>query len=124
MNFYPAELFAALSHDTRLRCMLLLLANEELCACELTETIGATQPHVSRHLAQWREAGLVSDRRDGLWIHYRLNSDLPDWVVPVLRQSAPAVAGSQPFGDDLAAFVVLTLLLSLKLPEVSARAEA
>lgn len=108
VNIYPAELFAALSHDTRLRCMLLLLANEELCVCELTETIGAAQPHVSRHLAHLRETGLVSDRRDGLWIHYRLNPDLPDWVVTVLGQSALAVTGLQPFDDDLAAFARLS----------------
>lgn len=88
--------------------MLLLLANEELCVCELTETIGAAQPHVSRHLAQLRETGLVSDRRDGLWIHYRLNSESPDWVLAILKQTALAVAGSQPYDDDLAALYRLS----------------
>jgi len=108
VNIYPADLFAALSHDTRLRCLLLLLAYEELCVCELTDAIGAAQPHVSRHLAQLRESGLVSDRRDGLWIHYRFARGLPAWVVAVLQQTAEAVAGSRPYKDDLAALSQLS----------------
>ena len=77
MNISPESLFAAMANSTRLRCLLLLLAHEELCVCELTHAIGAAQPNISRHLAQLREAGLVNDRREGLWIHYRINPELP-----------------------------------------------
>jgi len=44
---------------------MLLLQHQELCVCELTYAIGAAQPHISRHLAQLRELGLVSD--EGLY---------------------------------------------------------
>jgi len=102
VNIKPTDLFAALSHDTRLRCLLLLHAFDELCVCELTGAIGASQPHMSRHLAQLREARLVSDRREGLWIYYCLNPDLPDWVAAVLDETAQGVFGIQPFSRDLA----------------------
>ena len=69
MTIPPKDLFAALAHDTRLRCLMLLMKHNELCVCELTYAIGAPQPHISRHLAQLRELTLVSARREGLWIH-------------------------------------------------------
>ena len=103
MNVLPSILFSAIAHDTRLRCLLLLLEYEELCVCELTFAVGAAQPHVSRHLGQLREAGLVTDRREGLWIHYRINPDLATWVKRVLRETAKGVKGTAPFADDLAA---------------------
>ena len=101
MDIQPATLFNALAHDTRLRCLLLLRENAELCVCELTHAIGAPQPHMSRHLGVLRESGLVSDRREGLWIHYRLNPDLPAWVHEVLRQTAAGAEGVAPFAQDL-----------------------
>jgi ArsR family transcriptional regulator len=103
MNVLPENLFAALAHPTRLRCVVLLLAHEELCVCELTHAIAAPQPNISRHLALLREAGLVTDRREGLWIHYRINAALPAWVQAVLKQTARGVNGTAPFSADLAA---------------------
>ena len=99
----PTRLFAALAHETRLRCLFLLLEHEELCVCELTHAIGAAQPHMSRHLGQLREAGLVADRRDGLWIFYRISPDLPDWVNQVLRRTATALTAGGCFEADRAA---------------------
>ncbi len=103
MHISPSELFSALAHDTRLRCVLLLSAFEELCVCELVHAIGAAQPHVSRHLAHLREAGLVSDRREGLWIHYRINPDLPGWVLALVEQTVAGVADLSPYEADRAA---------------------
>jgi ArsR family transcriptional regulator len=100
MTIPPRDLFAALAHETRLRCLILLVRHEELCVCELTHAIGAAQPHISRHLAQLRELGLVTDRRDGLWIHYRVNPALPEWVGAVLRETAAAVGAERPFTED------------------------
>jgi biotin operon repressor len=71
-NFFPA-----LADPTRLRCLLLLATEGELCVCELTHALNESQPKISRHLAMLREAGIVSDRREGLWVHYRLSPDLP-----------------------------------------------
>jgi ArsR family transcriptional regulator, arsenate/arsenite/antimonite-responsive transcriptional repressor len=87
MNILPVTLYPALAQETRLRCLLLLLAHDELCVCELTYVIGAAQPTISRHLAH-----LVVDRREGLWIHYRINPGLPAWVLQVLRETAPGSA--------------------------------
>ncbi|MEA3273786.1 MAG: metalloregulator ArsR/SmtB family transcription factor [Pseudomonadota bacterium] len=102
MNISPTAFFAALAHDTRLRCLVLLLRHDELCVCELTHAIGAAQPHISRHLAQLRELGLVTDRREGLWIHYRITPDLPDWVLSVLRATAVAAGREDAFAADAA----------------------
>jgi ArsR family transcriptional regulator, arsenate/arsenite/antimonite-responsive transcriptional repressor len=100
MAIDSTSLFAALANDTRLRCLMLLLTHDELCVCELTHATGALQPHVSRHLAQLRELALVSDRREGLWVYYRLRADLPAWVRGVLRETAAGVCGQPPFTDD------------------------
>ncbi len=107
MNLLPATLFSALAHDTRLRCLVLLLEYQELCVCELTEAIGAAQPHMSRHLGQLREAGLVTDRRAGLWIHYRINPELPSWAMSVIVETAKGVGGLEPFASDLSALVAM-----------------
>ena len=100
MELNPISLFSALGHDTRLRSLMLLLHHSELCVCELTHVIGAVQPHMSRHLAQLREIGVVVIRRQGLWIYYRINPDLPEWARKVLRETADAVAGLEPFASD------------------------
>ena len=102
MNISPSTLYPAIAHEIRLRCLLLLVEHEELCVCELTHAIGAAQPTISRHLAYLREAELVSDRREGLWIHYRINPELPVWVSNVLQETANGVRGVAPFTEDLA----------------------
>jgi ArsR family transcriptional regulator len=103
MNIDPGSLFAALANTTRLRCLVLLLELGELCVCELTHAIGVAQPNISRNLGQLREAGLVTDRREGLWIHYRVSQELPGWVRDVLQDTAKGVKGTRPFSDDLVA---------------------
>ena len=65
------SLFKAFSDATRLR-ILFLLTERELCVCELVGVLDMPQGKVSRHLAHLRHAGLVIDRRDGTWVHYRL----------------------------------------------------
>ncbi|MEZ5294162.1 MAG: metalloregulator ArsR/SmtB family transcription factor [Vicinamibacterales bacterium] len=69
-----AELFQALADPTRLRLLASLASapGGELCVCHLHAGLGLSQPTVSRHLAYLRRAGLVSARRDGVWMHYRL----------------------------------------------------
>jgi ArsR family transcriptional regulator len=100
MNLQASELFSALGHDTRLRCLLLLTRHGELCVCELTHATGLGQPHVSRHLAQLRELGLVRDRREGTWVYYRISPSLPDWVQRVLHGTADGIGQQAPFIDD------------------------
>lgn len=103
MNIEPDKVFAALSHAIRLRCILLLAREGELCVCELTHALDMAQPTISRHLALLREAGLVSDRRQGLWIYYRLHPDLPAWVSGVIETTVKGVGGEEPYAGDHAA---------------------
>jgi ArsR family transcriptional regulator len=79
---------------------MLLLRDEELCVCELTYAIGVSQPHISRHLAQLRELGLVADRRVGVWVHYRITPAIPDWVRQVLAECLHGLGHQSPFSDD------------------------
>jgi len=69
--FDLARMFAALSDRTRLR-LLNLMNGREVCVCYFVEILGQSQPKISRHLAYLRNAGIVSARRDGKWMHYRL----------------------------------------------------
>lgn len=69
-----AQLFRALSHPVRLR-ILDILSRQEACVCHLTCILDQRQPYVSQQLATLREAGLVTDRRDGTLIYYQLADD-------------------------------------------------
>ena len=71
-----ADTFKALSDETRLQIMALLLDSEELCVCDFVGALDLTQSKASRHLRYLFNAGLVEDRREGLWMHYRLSSRL------------------------------------------------
>jgi ArsR family transcriptional regulator len=64
-------LFSALADRTRLR-LLNLMAAGEVCVCFFVEVLGTNQPKISRHLAYLRRAGVVSARREGKWMHYRV----------------------------------------------------
>lgn len=83
----PLQLFKNLSDDTRLTLVLLLREKGELCVCELTAILNQSQPKISRHLALLRESGLLLDRRDGKWIHYRLSPHMPAWAAAVIEQA-------------------------------------
>lgn len=67
-----ARIFKALADETRLR-ILALLTRGELCVCDLMSILVLPQSTVSRHLAYLRNAGLVSDRRQGVWMYYHLS---------------------------------------------------
>ncbi len=90
----------ALADGTRLRLINLLLSKDELCVCELTEALQIVQPKVSRHLAILRDAGLVLDRREGLWVHYRIHPDLPAWGNQLLQAAQNGCRGKSPYVED------------------------
>jgi len=69
-----ASIFKALGEPTRMR-IAMLLVEQELCVCDLTEVLRLPQSTISRHMTQLRQSGLVADRREGIWIHYRLAND-------------------------------------------------
>lgn len=96
----PVALFRALADETRLRALVLLHRESELCVCELTEALQVSQPKMSRHLASLRELGVVAGRREGLWIHYHIAPGLPHWAVRTLQAGCTGLADRAPFSDD------------------------
>jgi ArsR family transcriptional regulator len=78
-----AQLFHALSDATRLD-ILDRLRDGERCVCDLMDSLDAAQSRLSFHLKVLKEAGLVSDRRDGRWVYYTLSqgalADAEDYV--------------------------------------------
>jgi ArsR family transcriptional regulator len=103
MNILINQFFQLLSDDTRLRSLVLMHQEGELCVCELIHALDIIQPKVSRHLAALRDAGLVIDRRQGQWVYYRLHPDLPEWASQVINTMVTEAVSQQPFIKDLAA---------------------
>jgi len=68
------KIFKALGDRNRLR-IINMLGKKALCVCEITEILELSQSTVSGHLKVLRDAGLVVDEKDGLWVEYRLCSD-------------------------------------------------
>jgi ArsR family transcriptional regulator len=83
-----ARLFHALADPTRLR-IAQSLRHGERCVCDLVEAVDAAQSRLSFHLKVLKDAGLVTDRRDGRWIYYALRPE-------ALREMTDALAGLRP----------------------------
>ena len=81
----PIAFYKCLSEDTRLKCLLLITLKGELCVCELISALQLSQPKVSRHLAELRKCGILSDNRRGKLVFYQLNQTLPKWALEVLK---------------------------------------
>lgn len=88
------RLFQALSDETRLRIVQTLIGGER-CVCDLQEGVGSYQSRLSFHLRKLRDAGLVSDRKEGRWVYYALRPEALDQVrsflgeVPTAERSEP-----------------------------------
>jgi ArsR family transcriptional regulator len=90
-----AQVFKALADESRLRILNIILASGELCVCDIEAIMGFSQTKVSRHLAYLKRAGLVDDRRQGLWMLYSMakpkseeHSQLLDCVKAILEANA------------------------------------
>ena len=83
-----AELFKAIAHPTRLE-ILQLLRNGERCVCEIFPALDIEQPNVSRHLSVLKKEGIVSSRKEGLKVIYRVNDEsiyaLLDLATEILK---------------------------------------
>ena len=82
--------FSGLADSIRLK-ILVLLAKEELCACEVMAALDLTQPTTSHHLGILERSGLVVSRREGKWIFYRV-ADAK--VEILLRKGSQLTEGS------------------------------
>lgn len=101
MMITPNELFSLLSDETRLRCLVLLQKEGELCVCEISRIIGSIQPKISRHLALMRKSGLVSDERRGQWVYYSLNHSLPEWSKRIIESTLENLMKVEPYHSDM-----------------------
>ena len=96
----PTQLFTILSDPTRLRALMLIQAEGEVCVCEFTHALDESQPKISRHLAVMREAGVVDARRAGTWMHYRIHPELPIWAKHTIESTHLRIGGLIPFSAD------------------------
>jgi len=95
--------FQALADDTRLRILLLLGETEELCLCHVQEILELPPSTASRQLALLREAGLVTGRREGKWVHFRLARPAAEAWLALLRADRDAAAERPRLRQQLAA---------------------
>lgn len=78
-----SQWFKALSEELRLRILALMFRHGELCVCEVERVLAVSQSTASRHLRYLLNAGIVEDRREGLWVYYRI-AEPPDQVHAAL----------------------------------------
>jgi ArsR family transcriptional regulator len=101
-NEYRIEfLFKALADQTRLR-LINLIGNDEVCVCFFVEVLKVNQPKISRHLAYLRRAGVVSARREGKWIHYRLVEPPDPHAANIFREVRAALPNDPAMKSDRA----------------------
>jgi ArsR family transcriptional regulator len=99
-----ARLFKALGDETRLKILWLLMGQEELCVCDIMGVLGITQSKASRHLRYLFNAGLVTDRREGPRMFYRISVAFgcrEGKLLQVLREVLAAEPAAQVLREQL-----------------------
>ena len=93
------NLFKALADRTRLR-LIALLGDSEVCVCFLVEILKTSQPKISRHLAYLRRAQIVTARREGKWMHYRLTEPPDEHAARIFRELRDSLIEHPEFQRD------------------------
>jgi ArsR family transcriptional regulator, arsenate/arsenite/antimonite-responsive transcriptional repressor len=99
--FELPQLFAALADRTRLR-LLNLMNGREVCVCYFVEILKQSQPKISRHLAYLRNAGIVSARREGKWMHYSIERPTDRGAAAILDATFTSFKADSEMQSDLA----------------------
>jgi ArsR family transcriptional regulator len=99
-SFDLVRLLAALADPTRLR-LLNLMDGREVCVCYFVEILKQGQPKISRHLAYLRTAGIVSARREGKWMHYRINRPDDSRGAAILDAALLSLKSDRRMQEDL-----------------------
>jgi len=99
--FDLVRLLAALADPTRLR-LLNLMNGREVCVCYFVEVLKQGQPKISRHLAYLRRAGIVEARREGKWMHYRIERPVDPGAASVLDATLSSFKANRAMQADLA----------------------
>lgn len=100
-----ARAFKALGDPVRLRLLSLIAsrAGGEVCVCDLTPAFELSQPTISHHLKQLRQAGLIDSQRRGTWVYYRLLPAATDRLAALFaRPSEMAESTATPATEALA----------------------
>lgn len=84
------NVFKALADETRLQMLGLLLERGELCVCDFVQVLGITQSKASRHLRHLVNAGLLADRREAVWVYFRI-AEAPEAAPARLLEALPSV---------------------------------
>jgi ArsR family transcriptional regulator len=100
-KFDLVTLFAALADPTRLR-LLNMMDGREVCVCYFVEILQQGQPKISRHLAYLRRAGIVEARRDGKWMHYRIERPADAKAASILDVTLQSFKTDRVMQADLA----------------------
>lgn len=101
LSFDLERFFQALGDKTRLR-LLNLMGDQEICVCYFVEILNSPQPKISRHLAYLRNAGIVTARREGKWMHYRIVMPPHAGAAQILRQTLVALQEEKGMQTDQA----------------------
>jgi ArsR family transcriptional regulator, arsenate/arsenite/antimonite-responsive transcriptional repressor len=99
--FDLVQLFAALADPIRLR-LLNLMNGREVCVCYFVEILKQGQPKISRHLAYLRRAGIVEARREGKWMHYRIERPDDTRAASILDATLKSFETNRDMQADLA----------------------
>lgn len=87
-EFDPITFYKGLTDEVRLKALMLIEYHGELCVCELMEALEEdSQPKISRNLAVLKKANVITDRKHGQWVFYRINPELPLWAKSVVVQT-------------------------------------
>lgn len=87
-DFSPITFYKSLTDDIRLKALMLTHYHGELCVCELMVALNEdSQPKVSRNLAVLKKSQVITDRKHGQWVFYRINPELPLWAKSVIAQT-------------------------------------
>jgi ArsR family transcriptional regulator len=97
-----ARFFKALADETRLQILWLLMGEEELCVCDIMMVLGITQSKASRHLRSLYNLGWVTDRREGLWMYYRLALPPGEQLLNLLKEMLAAKPEARGLREKLA----------------------
>jgi len=95
-----SKIFKALSDTNRLR-ILKMLDVRQLCVCEITEVLNLATSTVSKHLAILKEAELISDRKEGRWVTYKLSdSEVSSKITDLLHDFEISLGDCQTINTD------------------------
>ena len=96
------NVFRALSDPNRIR-IVKMLAEKELCMCEVREVLGLSSSTVSKHLTILRDAGLLLDSKDGKWVNFRLNNTAePVFIRSIITLVKKSFDDEETIREDMA----------------------